>query len=427
MILGAKLLLAIVGCCLTFALLNWCSRPTLTSRAHDIVMICIVIFSRLAIFFILFLCFRVPPQSDVTVYYREAVAALGGGVPLVSIPTAYGPLFDEIAALVVFVWDSPVALVFVVVLLEIASFPLWLRVGRAAFTEIETRRAAALYALNPLAISTVVIAGQNHVGISFFLAIAFLGLLRDRDGLSGACVGLSIIAIKFLSLLFAPVLFLAARRRVAWATSFLVFPVAGYGFVALAGAHPSNQIAFHAYYSSSGNLPFLLSAVGLTFAQPQQRLIADVVAFAILCAAFLAALWRFGFPPNASRAVLMCGFVLLVTLIVSKKAFGSYLIVALFPICLIVARQERFPAAVIGFLLILALATLEPSLWFRWMRENQLDVLMKQSLPSDMVWSKVMLFFFCDLVLVGGYVWLSTMAWRAMGSRSVEQSRERRA
>jgi Gpi18-like mannosyltransferase len=176
---------------------------------------------------LIFFALGIEPHSDVTVYYSEAEAALHGAIPLVGIHTAYGPLFDEITAVAIACWHSPAALVFLAILVELCSFPVWLKVAREAFTERATRRAAVLYTLNPLAISTVAIGGQNHVGISLLLALSLLALLRNREGWSGLSLGFSIIAVKFLSLLFAPVIFLAARHRVKWTISFLIFPIAG--------------------------------------------------------------------------------------------------------------------------------------------------------------------------------------------------------
>jgi hypothetical protein len=413
MILAVKFLLVILSVAITVPLSRWSCRPTFPRRTHDLAMISIVAVTRFGLFVVIFLWLGIPPRSDVTVYYSEAVAALHGQIPLVDIHTAYGPLFDEIAAAIVAGWNTPVALVFVAVLLEVLSFPIWLRVARMAFTEMQTRRAAALYALNPLAITTVVIAGQNHVGISLLLALSLLEMLKGRESWSGMYLGFSIIGINFLSLLFAPILFLAARRRIIWAVSFLIFPIAGYGAVTMLGAHPFDQVVFHAYYSSSGNLPFLLSAGGLMLTGPHLRLITDVVAFLALCGIFLAALRCFGLP-DAPRVVLFCGFVLLVMLILSPKAFASYLIIALFPICLVIACQERQRLPEIVFLGVCGLATLEPSLWFRWMNETGLDPLLGYSLPPHVTRPHVVLFFLCELLLVGGYVWLLVMTWHAM-------------
>ena len=144
------------------------------------------------------------------------------------------------------------------------------------------------------------------MGISLLLALSLLALLRNREGWSGLSLGFSIIAVKFLSLLFAPVIFLAARHRVKWTISFLIFPIAGYGAVALFGAHPVDQVVFHALTPSSGNLPFLLTATGiLPLTAPQYRVVIDCLAFMLLCGTFIAAILRFGRPDPPHLVLLL--------------------------------------------------------------------------------------------------------------------------
>ena len=126
MILAVKFLLVILSVAITIPLSRWNSRPTLPRRTHDLAIISIVAVTRFGLFVVIFLWLGIPPRSDVTVYYSEAIAASHGQIPLVDIHTAYGPLFDEIAAIIVAGWNTPVALVFVAVLLEVLSFPIWL-------------------------------------------------------------------------------------------------------------------------------------------------------------------------------------------------------------------------------------------------------------------------------------------------------------
>ena len=95
--------------------------------------------------------------------------------------------------------------------------------------------------------------------------------------------------------------------------------------------------------------------------------------------------------------------------------------IALFPICLVVACRRRFEFIGFAFLAVCGLATLEPSLWFRWMQENQLDLLRSPSLPPDVTWAHLFLFLLCELLLVGGYAWLLTITWRAMKDRERSQ------
>lgn len=410
MILTAKACLALVCFLCALPLSLWAPRPTLAPRQFSKAIVAAVAVSRLGLFTLIFLILGISPQSDVTAYWSEGHAVLKGESPLLDIPTAYGPLFDCLVATIIPLWDSPAALVLFAILLEIISVPVWMAIGRRVFDEAVTRRAAVLYVVNPLPISVVAIAGQNHVGLSLLLALSLLALARRQDVLSAAWLGFSIIAVKFLSLLFMPPLFLAAHRRVAWVAAFAVFPVLGYGAVAALGAHPWQQVAFHGSDNSSGNLPYLLGAAGLDLADPHRRVIADIAAFSVLCASFLAVIWRCG-GTRPSQPVLMCAFVLLVTMILSKKAYASYLVIVLFPLCIAVAGQAKFVLAAICLELVMGLATLEPSLWFRWMGQRELGDLLKAGVVTPM---HTVLFLSCDVLLVAGYAAMIGMVWSAM-------------
>jgi hypothetical protein len=413
MVLLVKALLGIAGIVGGLFLLRWTNSYLLTVAKFNIVAMTIFAISRLGLFVLIFLVLRIPPHSDVNVYYGEAHEVLHGEIPLVNFASAYGPLFDYISAAIVVCWNSPVALVLLSVGLEFCAFPIWMRVGRKAFTETQTRQAAALYVANPLAISSVVITGQNHVGLSLFLALSLLALMHDRNARSGLWLGLSIVAIKFLSLLFMPILFLASKRRLVWVVGFAAFPLLGYGFIIAFSGNPLRQVIFHAYDSSSGNIPYLLGATGLTLTGPHERLVADIAAFALLCGVFLLAVRRVQkFQPSGT--IFMCALVLIVTMVANKKAYASYLIVALFPMCLAVAVQTRLVLAAVYFFILSALAMLEPSLWFRWMHEAQLSVLLDQSVAPAVTRLRVLLFFACDVLLVIGYLGMCAILWRSI-------------
>ncbi len=109
----------------------------------------------------------------------------------------------------------------------------------------------------------------------------------------------------------------------------------------------------------------------------------------------------------------MCGLLLLVLMIASKKSYDDYLVIALFPICLSVAGHRRLlPAALLSGTS--ALAAVEPSMWFRWLHKGQLSLLFAQHLPVGIARSHVRLFFACDLFLVAGYIGLLVLSYSAL-------------
>jgi hypothetical protein len=127
MVLAAKALLGLLGLVLVIPVSAWAIRSGISNRKYDAAILLVMSGSRIGLFVIMFLVMGINPQSDVTVYYDEGSAVLAGKVPLVDIHTAYGPLFDYIIAAIIFCWNSTVALVFVALVLEICSLPIWMR------------------------------------------------------------------------------------------------------------------------------------------------------------------------------------------------------------------------------------------------------------------------------------------------------------
>lgn len=378
-----------------------------------VVFICFVVL-RIVLFISAFALNRIEPQSDVTVYYREAVAVSHGSIPLADIHTAYGPLFDYINAGFILIWASPLVLILWAMIVECAAFFVWLHVAQKLFTEPEARQATALYVCNPIPITSVVIGGQNHITLALALGLAATLLTYGKERSSGFVLGMSIITVSFFTALFAPILCVTARRRITWAVSFSLPVLIAYGLIHFMGGSLWSQIAFHAHDSSSGNLPFLLSVVGVEFDDPQQRFIANLAALGVLVTGFLVALARFGVRDKRAP-VLLCAFVLLITLIVNKKAFASYLLVGLMPICLVVVRQKRPWAAAVVLQAVCGVGALEPSLWFRWLHQGELSLLFYQVLPLGVTRFEVFIFLVCDAWLVGGYLLLACFSWRALG------------
>ena len=76
-------------------------------------------------------------------------------------------------------------------------------------------------------------------------------------------------------------------------------------------------------------------------------------------------------PASAARVLASTALVLLLLLLFSRKAYATYLALALFPLCFVVAcsapRRVR-----VAYLTLAALTPLEPSLWFRWFPHQDL-------------------------------------------------------
>lgn len=362
--------------------------------------------SRLLLFGLVFLLLKIEPQSDVNFYYDQAKQVLAGKVPYRDFVTAYGPLFPYLSAGAVGLWDSAKSLVLLAILFELASFPLWLATGRLCFTEAEARSAAVLYIFNPIAILTTPIGGYNHVWLSFFLALSFWSLLRQRTILSGLAFGFGVVMVKFLSLLHAPVLFLGSRQRFRWLFALLLPIITAYALIARHGRAALDNVKFHAFYLSSGNLPYFLTLFGLDIKKASVIEAINFIGVIILASVFIF-FWLRLRVLTSRQMVLLASALMFLLMLVSKKAFVPYLLIALFPICLAVASTANPRTAQLTFLSFSTLAAMEPSLWFRWTNESPLYLLWSEHLPPSLSRSLLAVFCMVEMVLLAGYAYYS--------------------
>ncbi|APR78982.1 Hypothetical protein A7982_04329 [Minicystis rosea] len=371
---------------------------------------------RLAIFVGVFIVAGFAPQSDVMGwYYPQAKEALLGHVPYRDFASSYAPLFPYLESLALRVWDSPKSIVLLSILAEIASLPLWLRVARDALGERDARVAMTIYLCSPLPLVNAAIVGQNQAICSPFLALSLLLAFRGRALLSGLVLGVPLVALKFLTVLFLPPSFAASSRKTAWIAGAAALPVLVYGALVLAGVDVLTPFRSEAAVRTSGNLAFLLSAAGHGLSESTFHPTggAGRVFIAWLAAGLvLVTLWRVRFRgterPDATlhfTALLLLTFMLL-----SKKAYSSYLVMAFFPICVGVVSWARTPLARFGFGVVCTIALVEPSLWHTWIAPHDLGVIWNAR-AAGIPASKLAVFTLCEVVLVGAYVacWARTL------------------
>jgi hypothetical protein len=325
-----------------------------------------LVLTRVSVFVFLYLILGYAVPSDVpAAYYPEAKAALAGKLVYRDFFSTYAPLFPYICAIPVKFWDSTKSIVLFAIVVELVSLPVWVKVLASQFSDRTIRTALILYVFSPLLMSTVAIAGQNHVWISPFLAGGLYLLKKRRDLWAGVLLGLCVVSTKFMALIFVPVLWLLARRPKPFLVGVTVMSGAVLGAFRLSGADVLLPFRFQRSLGqeSSGNVPYVLSLVGLPIGSPLY-----VATAAGLMTAGCLLLWIYR--SRMSNNVLMrCGLPLLfvIVMLLSKKAYTGYWACVFVPLCLLWSEQygSRL-AAVLAFAGWGITATLEPTLYFRW-------------------------------------------------------------
>jgi Glycosyltransferase family 87 len=368
--------------------------------------------TRLGMFFGLFGLAGVPAASDVAdYYYPQATAVLQGQLPYRDFASSYGLAFPYVAAVPVWLWDAPESLVLFAIVLELAAAPLWLTVARRLAGELVARRAALLYVLSPVPLLNVAVAGQNQVWVAASLALAFYALVAGRPFLSGLVLGLSAAGVKFLALLFAPPLALVARRTGAWVAACIAVPV-GIGVVGmLASLDVLLPLRSEAARQSPGNVPFILGLAGLDVHRADIQVVLTLALVAAVAGVLLVATRRTACRDELWALHLMV-VVLATFLLVSRKSYPHYLVMAFFPVCLSVVAPGLTPRVTAMFGLLGTIAVLEPSVWYRWIARR-----FWEAPPAGSVADELAAFLVLEAALFAGYIWLAVRAWRSLRGR----------
>jgi hypothetical protein len=244
-------------------------------------------------------------------------------------------------ALVIRVWFSPLAIILFTICVEALILPLWFGVGRTFLAEQEVRSSALLYLTSAISLQFVAIDGQNNVIIALLLVLALLLACRQQAFASGVVGGLAVAAVKFLPLLYLPAFFLVLPRRWRWLAGASTVIAIVYGACLVAHLPILLPLLTEGRARGAGSIPFLFEGItGLTLPSFVWDALVLLVCFSILlliarssrCASFSLRLRIITFGLAALTLALV---------ILSKKSWPPYVMMSLFPICLLVRSTSK--------------------------------------------------------------------------------------
>ena len=393
-----------------FAVSNgWLRR--LPSTRFDRLASSAFLFSRLGLYFVVFLAAHIAPRGDVPSYYLpEAASVLHGLLPYRDFYSSYAPLHPYLDAIPASLWHSPLSIILFAILAESLLLPLWFRFGRRFLTEAELRSGAILYVTSAVSLQFVTIDGQDTVMIAVLLTLSLLLLTVRREVLSGISVGASIAAIKFLPVLFVPAFFFVIPRRWRWALGFLLPIAAVYG-VAIGIHLPILEPVYkEGSIRSAGNLPYLIETLcGISL--PSSLWDGLLIAAFVIIVSVAVHTARSATPATRLRILAFSiAAITLALLLFSKKSWPPYLMLGLFPICLLIDETSRLHISL--FAVLNVFAVLEHSYWATFL--HQLSSLeLHQGLSS--LQSNCFVLLALQITILGCYGWLLTLSLRQIG------------
>jgi len=224
--------------------------------------------------------------------------------------------------------------------------------------------------------------------------------------------------VKFLLALFAPVTVVFANHKTAFLLVLISLPISFYVGLYILGADLWWPLRIQINDQTSGNLPFFLSLLGLNAASPVVRRGFDLFTVACVGIVFVVHTLKTR-TTHLSWLVDMFCVIGLTLLLCSKKSYTNYLVLFYFPLCLSIARAGFSAMSAALFGLFNLIATLVPSLSFRWITnatETSIPSIAFLSRVHDLPLYKSVSFILMNLALVAFYIRFILMTSRLMVS-----------
>jgi hypothetical protein len=356
--------------------------------------------------------------SDVPAYYVPAAqAVLAGQVPFRDFTLSYAPLFPYVGAMLLSVWNSSKAFALLAILLNAGTLLLWHAAAKASFNQSTARAASVLYAASGQVLVQALL-GTNQAWIAAALAGSALLLTRGRSFGAGLLQGLAVCAVKFLALLFWPVLWIFAPQRMRWLGGAALLSVVVYGAFASGGADLLYPLRHEGELTSSANLPYMLEPLLGRDSHFAYRLFDGLALLALAATTAWLYLKVRQAPAPQRLSLLLPGLALteLLFMLVSKKSFPGYILFCMYPVMLVmVIGIPDYLRRVAFFSVFNVLLALESSLWFYLGGDNKA---LSAWLQESGFGVGIQFFLAVDLTLIACYAYLAWVAigWLRMGS-----------
>jgi hypothetical protein len=235
---------------------------------------------------------------------------------------------------------NPRTIILFAILFDIAAFALWMRLSARLPDALAERRAALLMLFNPVSLLTVAIDGQMNALIALGLAWSAVAVIEQRDAAAGFAAAVPGVLVKFLSWVFAPVLFAVSRRKLAWAAGFTALTLVVYGTFVTLGANVLGPIGAEGAHKTTSNLPFLFELVtGIDLGNHLPD-IALALAWIGVVAVTLRSAHRHQRDATSMQKILLASLicVMMVVQVFSKNTWDRYLVMAMYPLCWLAAE-----------------------------------------------------------------------------------------
>lgn len=348
-------------------------------------------------------------SSDAVLYYYPQTASfLSGNLPYVDFATSYSPFFHVYLALALSLWPSVGGIVMMMNLTEIIMLLLYVR--RCKNRDFNRRwQVAFLYYFSPISVYWIGLAGYNGPIISLFTMIALVGAENRRNYLAGSAAVLGFLTSKLLAVLAWPAVIFFERRN--WLKRMLPLTVLAiiFGIMLAIGVNVLQPIQNEFGRYTSGNLPFIISAVFTSLQNNQKWYYVPIIVYSLLMIYFCIVRIKSEGSEIVSkfdRSVALTAISFLLFMIISRKSYTMYTpMMLVFIIHSLVSWGRESLWRYVPLALIGSVTTIEPYL------QNVAGIRFQDYALNS--WIMVVIFGI-SIVLVTCYVYLLTVSVRVM-------------
>lgn len=383
-------------------------RIKLDTKRQKEVLFFLLILSRVILFLFVFVIIGQKPQSDLPAYYYpQAKNVLKGLLPYKDFITSYSPLFPYFTAIPLIIYDSVKSIVFFSIIIELLSVFFWYKISLKNLGEITSNNILLIYTFNPIPIILVAISGQNQIWLSLFLGLTFYLILKEKHYFAGLCFALGFLVTKFLILIFLLPLIFFYKNIKNFLLGFLTPVIIIYSGLLIFGFDFLIPIKIEGNDFTSGNIIYLFSTFFPSLIN--QSLILNLILLAIVIC-FLIYLnihknLHLRSADDIMSLINIANLVFIILLLVSKKSYTNYLTIMLYPIIMSFININNIKRDFVFFSLFGFISVLEPSLWFRIMHQQTLNILFKPSLIYVMP-VYIILFICIEIILIFFYLFI---------------------
>jgi len=328
--------------CSVFSAAAWTVAPRIRTDRARFRRLAVAAFalSRIGLFLAAFWVLHLQSRGDIELYMQEAAPAYAGRLVYRDFATPHAPLSPYMFAAMLHLRYDPRIIILFASLFDLAAFALWMRYSARLQDALTERRAALLMLLNPVSLLTVAVDGQMNSLIALGLAWSAVAVMEQRDTIAGFAAALPGVLVKFLSWVFAPSLFAASRRKVAWSAGFLALTFTVYGAFAAHGAHILAPLGAEGAHKTTSNITFLVELLtGIDLGNRLPDLMLALVWIAVIALTFWVVRRREGDETAMRKIVLVSLIATMMTLqVFSKNTWDRYLVMTMYPLCYLAAE-----------------------------------------------------------------------------------------